>query len=211
MKLHWYGHSCFEVNNREGKRLLFDPFNEKVGYHVPDFLADVVTTSHGHYDHANVDAVKGEYVLVQGPVMHACCGFYVVGYPSFHDDENGTIRGNNTVFVVTTDDMTICHLGDLGHVLPKETLEAIGKVDVLLLPVGGGYTVDAEKAEIIRKQINPRYTVPMHYKTADCTLGIETIRPYLDLVGEASVCYVGNDICLEDLQVDSKILVMSYQ
>lgn len=211
MKLHWYGHSCFLLTNRQGSRLLLDPFNDKVGYPMPMFAADVVLTSHGHFDHANVDAVEGPFTRYAEPGRYEDHGFVITGFPTFHDNQKGAIRGSNTAFLVEADGCRILHLGDLGHVLSQSTVSAIGRVDILLLPVGGGYTIDAGTAETVRRQLSPVCTVPMHYRTTVCLLtAIGGLEPYLEQVPTDMVRYLGADVDQVDLLGTPGIAIMKY-
>ena len=210
MKLHWYGHASFLFTNKQGGRLLIDPFNEKVGYEMPVFSSDVVLTSHGHLDHANVDAVIGPFACYVKPGQYKDHGFCITGFPTFHDDQNGAIRGPNTVFLVEADGCRILHLGDLGHILPQSIVDEIGRVDILLLPVGGGYTIDAETAEKVRRQLSPVCTVPIHYKTAVCQLPIEGIDSYLQLVPPEIVRHIGADADQTLLLRAPGVMIMEY-
>lgn len=210
MKLHWFGHSCFLLTNQTGKTLLFDPFNEKVGYELPAFRADIVLTSHAHYDHAYVDGVQGEFRLINLPGEFEEKGFRINGISTFHDDQNGSIRGKNIVYIVESDGLKICHLGDLGHILSKEQCEMIGTPDILLLPVGGGYTIDAEKAETVRQQLKPACTIPVHYKTKVCQLSIGTIDKFLSLVPKEKVVFLGNDLDCAQIAGKYELVVMEY-
>lgn len=210
MKLKWFGHSCFLLTANNGNKLVFDPFNEKVGYPVPELRAHVVLTSHGHYDHANISTVKGFSYLYEKPEQYEACGFHIMGISSFHDNQGGAIRGGNVIFVVEADGRRICHCGDLGHILTPEICKQIGDIDVLLLPVGGVYTVDAESAFRVMQDIAPKVTVPMHYKTIDCQLGIEELNPFIALINKDSVMQAhSNVIDLKDIPA-KPIVVMDY-
>lgn len=210
MKIHWYGHSCCMLTNAAGKRLLMDPFNEKVGYIVPRFEADVVTVSHSHFDHSNIDAVKGNYKVFREAGTFTADGFRITGIPSFHDDNGGKDRGSNMIFVVESDGYSVCHLGDLGHILPKETVEMIGRPDVLLLPIGGGYTIDAKKAVEVMNQLSPRVTVPVHYKTKDCQIKLAELDDFLNVEPTKVVRYVAKEVDIESLLKTAHVAVMDY-
>lgn len=210
MKLHWYGHSNFLLTNDTGKTLLIDPFNERVGYPVPAYEADVVLTTHGHYDHANTDGVKPGFKLFNEVGEFEEAGFRITGIQSYHDEQGGALRGSNIIFVVEADGERICHMGDIGHVLPEDTVKAIGAVDVLLQPVGGNFTVNGEKAKTICSQIAPKTVVPMHFKTEECTLNIEPLDVFLDAIKGEKIAKVGNDVRVKDFPSDAKIALMSY-
>lgn len=167
MFIEWKGHSCFLLTAQNGVRLLTDPFNERVGYPLPKVEVDGVTVSHEHYDHNSAELLPGKPVVVKGPGQHLVSGIEIRGIASFHDEEQGNARGLNTVFMMTIDGIRICHLGDLGHLLSPAQLAEIGDVDVLCIPVGGFYTIDAGTAREIVAQLKPSVVLPMHYKYDD--------------------------------------------
>lgn len=165
MRIEWLGHACFLITSGGGTRIVTDPFNEEVGYPLPRVEADIVTVSHQHFDHNAVAVVGGRPRVVEGPGDHRPEGVSVRGVSTFHDQEEGRKRGTNTVFVITVDGLNVCHLGDLGHLLSPEQVRLIGPVDVLLVPVGGTYTIDAAEAAETVTALRPRVVIPMHYKT----------------------------------------------
>lgn len=189
MKIRYLGHSCFECTDKNGRVLITDPYT-KVGYELPKGLrADVVTVSHGHFDHNYFSAIQTEKVITEG----APCtikGVEIFGVDSFHDEKQGELRGKNVIFVFKMDGLTVCHLGDIGEKVSQSLVEKIGKVDVLLLPVGGTYTIDAFGAKEYADAIQPKIVIPMHYKPLDGRIDIADIQPFLRLVkGEYSfVC-----------------------
>jgi L-ascorbate metabolism protein UlaG (beta-lactamase superfamily) len=164
MKVNWYGHACFLFEG-QGIRLVTDPPAREVGYQLPESEVDLVTVSHGHHDHDNVNALRGVPAVINTPGVHDVKGLRVEGFPTFHDDARGAQRGPNLVFAWEMDGVRVCHLGDLGHVLDAKTLQGLGRIDLLLIPVGGIFTVDADGAKQVVDQINPRLVIPMHYKT----------------------------------------------
>jgi L-ascorbate metabolism protein UlaG (beta-lactamase superfamily) len=183
MKIKWLGHSCFKITNSKGIRILTDPFDDNVGYKIPSVEADVVTTSHSHYDHNFVDCVKGNF-----EVVNKVGNFYVKDIPisgvhTFHDNENGIKRGDNTVYVFEMDGMRICHLGDLGHILTEDQVNMIGKVDCVFIPVGGNYTIDANEALEVLDQLNPKVVIPMHYKTPVIKSDLAKVDNFIDIIG----------------------------
>jgi L-ascorbate metabolism protein UlaG (beta-lactamase superfamily) len=175
MQIIWHGQSCFELISAQGKGsqvvLVVDPFDEETGLRLPKLEADVVLVTHDHHDHNNVKAVQpvpgsqGEPILIDGPGEYDIKGVFVRGIPSWHDQANGKEKGANTIFVIETEDLKICHLGDLGQKeLTTDQVEQIGEVDVLLMPVGGVYTISSKEAVKIMAQIEPAITIPMHYQ-----------------------------------------------
>ena len=184
MKIKWFGQACFLITSNNGIRIITDPFDHRLGYDVPSVEADIVTASHDHYDHNNVASVKGEFIRIDKPGKFLAKGIDIVGVETFHDESKGSKRGKNTVFKFSVDGINICHCGDLGHVLSDEQAERLGKVDILLVPVGGTYTVNAVKAWEIVKQLNPVVTIPMHFKTKAISLPIEGVERFLSVAGK---------------------------
>jgi len=155
MTITWQGHSCFLLE-QDGFRVVIDPYTDIPGYPVLELEAHAVFCSHGHYDHNYTDAVK-LLPKIDSP-------FSMEEVASFHDGEEGALRGANTIRVFTAGGIRVCHLGDLGHPLSKEQLAAIGKCDAVLVPVGGTYTVDAAGAKAVCDALKPKIVVPMHYR-----------------------------------------------
>jgi L-ascorbate metabolism protein UlaG (beta-lactamase superfamily) len=150
-----------------------------MGYLLPESEVDLVTVSHSHYDHNNVAALRGTPVVIDTPGVHDVKGLKIEGLPTFHDDAGGTQRGTNLLFAWEMDGVRVCHLGDLGHLLDTRTLQGLGQIDLLLLPVGGVYTLDAERAKQVVDQINPRLVIPMHYKTPVLKLPLAGVDDFL--------------------------------
>lgn len=184
MKLRWFGHSCFYIESEEGTRLITDPFDKTVGYNMPDIEADIVTISHNHYDHNYAAGIKGRFETVNRPGRHEFKDIRIKGIKTFHDDANGQKRGQNVVFNITIDRINTCHMGDLGHVPDNEQIKDIGKVDILMVPVGGTFTVAAEKAGEIVELFNPDIVIPIHYKTPSMNFNIAGVEPFLDVMGD---------------------------
>jgi L-ascorbate metabolism protein UlaG (beta-lactamase superfamily) len=169
MEITYYGHSCFKLTGKVGS-VVTDPFGEYVGLPVPKLTADLVTVSHQHPDH-NVVAQVGATSRRQRPFIIDSLGEYevggisVFGVPTHHDATQGTERGSNFVFTILIDGIRVCHLGDVGHELSSEQVEAIGQVDVLLCPVGGGFTINPEQAVKTIGMLEPAIAIPMHFRT----------------------------------------------
>lgn len=148
MKIQWLGHSSFRILG--SKTIVTDPYGE-IGLRFPDVRADIVTVSHGHHDHNAVEAVKGEPAIVDDAGMHKIADLSIMGYNTAHDDEQGAKRGHNIVFVIQMDGTRVAHLGDIGCIPDHNVLGALQKVDVLLLPVGGNYTIDGRAGRRARQ------------------------------------------------------------
>lgn len=172
MKLIWHGHACFELRNNSGS-VVFDPYRpgSVTGLSLPELTADAVICSHGHSDHNCAEAVR-----LSGREPN----FKVIRIPTFHDDQGGRLRGENLCTVVEADGLRIAHLGDIGHTLGEEELSRFGRLDLLMIPVGGVYTVDAAQAKALVEALRPRITVPMHYKCASS--GLRNVAPVEDFL-----------------------------
>ena len=176
MKLSWYGHSCFLAETAEGS-VLFDPYapGSVPGLALPALTADLVLCSHGHRDHGWREGVR---------LSGRTPGLRVEALPCWHDDKQGALRGENTIHMVEAEGLRLVHLGDLGHPLSPVQLEALGRVDILLLPVGGYYTIGPEIAWQIAQALRPAVTVPMHYRGEGFGYPvIGTVEPFAALAG----------------------------
>ena len=176
MEITWLGHSCFRL---KGKRatVLTDPYPPEVGYSLGKPQAQVVTVSHAHDDHSYVEGVSGKPKVVSGPGEYEISDVLIIGISTFHDNEGGQKKGKNTVYLIDLDEISICHLGDLGHVLTPEQVEEIDDIDVLLIPVGGVFTIDAAVAAAVVRQLEPKIVIPMHYQTEGLSWAFEDLDP----------------------------------
>ncbi len=191
-KILWAGQSCFQISVSNSKDhsadIVIDPFDEELGLKVPNFSADILLVTHQHHDHNNRKAVKGEPFLIDGPGEYEIKGVFVQGIPSFHDDKEGKERGQNTIYTIEAEDMRFCHLGDLGQKqLTDEQIDKIGAVDILMIPVGGEYTIDSAGASKIIAQIEPKIVVPMHYSLPKLKLKIDGVDKFLKTMGKPSI------------------------
>ncbi len=167
MKIKWFGMSAFSITAAGGVRIITDPYvtSGTFTYDPVNEMADVVTVSHQHTDHNHLASVLGDPVVISEPSTQVVKGIAIRGVPSHHDNQGGAVRGNNTIFCFQVDGLRLCHLGDLGHLLTPAQIAEIGDVDVLLLPVGGHFTIDPGVAGEVRDSLAPRITIPMHYRT----------------------------------------------
>ena len=185
MILRYYGHSLFTMALEDGAVLATDPYGDFHEYPRRTLRADVVTVSHHHADHDSVGMVEGNPVVIDGPGLYTPgADLTVTGFSSFHDAKGGANRGNNVIYLIEAENLRIVHLGDLGHVPAESQRLAIGRVDVLLIPVGGYYTIDAQAALETMRLLKPRVTIPMHYRTRYSEdMPIQTLEPFVKLVG----------------------------
>lgn len=181
MKIKWLGHASFLITSDKGPKIITDPYSVGGGIHYGQIAesADIVSVSHKHGDHDNVAAVKGKPTVVNVPGKRNIKEVDIQGIPSYHDEVKGKQRGQNLIFCFTLDGMRICHLGDLGHQLEASQIADINQVDILLVPVGGHFTIDAKDATKICTKLNPRIVIPMHYKTAKCEYMIAGVDDFL--------------------------------
>lgn len=188
MNITWKGQSCFQINTSQGKNnqvnIVIDPYSEDIGLRVPKLEADILLVTHDHHDHNNVKAVAGNPFLITGPGEYEVKDVFIQGIPAFHDSSSGKEKGANTIYTIEAEDLKICHLGDLGQKeLTPEQAEKIGEVDILMIPVGGVYTISAKEAVKIMSQIEPSIIIPMHYQIPKLKIKLDGIDKFLKVMG----------------------------
>jgi len=193
MIIRWLGHASFRLEESTGTAIVTDPYNEEVGYKMPRVSANAITVSHQHHDHNCVANVEGDPVVLSTRVGCDVGGVGIMSFVTYHDSEKGKLRGENLVFKYRLDGVDICHLGDIGEPCNPRLLEAIGSVDVLLIPVGGNYTINAEEAKDYVDKIMPSVVIPMHYKEEGCHYDIAEVDEFVDLFDENNVEYIEGD------------------
>lgn len=167
MEITRLGHSSFKFQSRQGK-VVTDPFSpEMTGLKFPKVEADIITISHLHPDHNQIQLVGGTPLVITGPGEYEAKGIKIIGVATFHDNNKGVDRGKNTVYRIEMDGVSLVHCGDLGHKFDDKQLEILDGVDVLLVPVGGIYTIDAKSASEVVSQIEPKIIIPMHYNSSE--------------------------------------------
>lgn len=191
MDIKYLGHASFSIKSKLGSVVL-DPFDPKVvGLKYATQEADVVTISHAHADHNYQAGISGNPLLVNIPGEYEKNGIRVYGYESYHDSNKGADRGKNTMFKIVAEDISVLHCGDLGHTLTEEALEEIDIVDVLMIPVGGFYTISAEEAAKVISKIEPSIVIPMHYKTdshsAEMFKDVAPLSDFLEKMGAGAI------------------------
>jgi L-ascorbate metabolism protein UlaG (beta-lactamase superfamily) len=184
MKIQWLGHSSFLITSDSGTRIVTDPYtpggyNGALGYGAFNQPADVITVSHEHADHFYPAMVKGNPVIIKSAGLFVAAGIEFEGVATAHDKSGGAERGKNVVFTFTVDDVRVCHLGDLGHILNPEQCSSIGAVDVLLTPVGGNYTIGPEQAWQNAELLAAKIIIPMHFKTPKLDFPIAGVDEFL--------------------------------
>lgn len=212
MRIQWNGHACFFLEGAGG-RVLTDPYVEEVPYELLTTEADIVTVSHDHDDHNATHRVSGSPSVIDGIGEFAIDGIPFHGIASSHDDEDGAKRGPNNIYAFTLDGIRVAHLGDLGAPLNDIQREALADVQVLLIPVGGHFTIDAaQAAETIQALPNVKIVIPMHFKT-DRTQSwpIETVEPFLEMVDNPR--HIGSsqiELTKKDLPKALEVWILDY-
>lgn len=203
MKLTYFGHAMFLLE-ADGTSVLIDPYDEQCGYSLPDVAPAAVVVSHEHFDHSYVQVAKGSPRIIRGlrdggkewaDVRERLGSLSLTTVPTYHDPTQGSARGKNAMLVFEGEGIRLVHSGDLGHTLSPDQVRALGRVDALLIPVGGHYTINAAEADTVVGQLRPRVVIPIHYKT-DVNAGwpITTVDPFL--AGKARVKRQGHSVTL---------------
>ena len=183
MVITWLGQACFRIQSGD-LTLVVDPFSKDIGLTPPRFRADIVLVTHSHYDHANAESLAGEPFVITGPGEYETKGISVCGIETFHDAAGGKERGMNTIYRIEVENTSILHMGDFGEPqMRAETLDEAGDIDILMIPVGGKYTIDSSEAAKIVKQIEPKIVIPMHYKIPGLTVALESVEAFLKEMG----------------------------
>jgi len=211
MEITWYGHACFRLRSSQAT-LVTDPFDRNVGYPLPRVRADIVTVSHGHSDHNYVQAIRGEPKIVEGPGEYEIKGVFITGISSYHDAQRGAQRGRNTIYLIEMEDMKICHLGDLGHMPEEDTLEALGDADIILIPVGGGPTIDGVQAAELVGLLNPKIIIPMHYQTEALRFRLQPLDGFLqEMAVEGVMPQTSLRITARTLPQETQVMILDYR
>lgn len=213
MYITWLGQACFKLQDKigpDGVTLITDPFAAEIGLKVSHFEADIVTVSHDHYDHNNTGAIRGNPFIINSAGEYEIKGVYIEGVEAWHDSQQGGERGRNIVYRIEMEDVSITHLGDLGHILDTKQLEKLEGTDILLIPVGGKYTINAAKAVEVISQIEPKIVIPMHYKVPGLKVDIEGVDKFIKELGIKPRNEEKLKISKKDLpQEDMELVVLS--
>lgn len=210
MEISWLGHSCFKLKGKN-VTVITDPFSPETGYSPGKNTAGIVTVSHRHPGHSYVQGIGGNPKIVDGPGEYEIAEVLIIGIATYHDIERGKTRGKNIVFLIEIDNVTVCHLGDLGHMLNMEQLEDLGSVDVLLLPVGGVSTINASTAAEAVRRIEPKVVIPMHYQTPALKGELEPVSRFLKEMGlEQVVPQPKLSITRSNLPETTQVFLLNY-
>jgi L-ascorbate metabolism protein UlaG (beta-lactamase superfamily) len=216
MKIKWYGHAAFLVTTAKGTRIIIDPYEDgsfdgALAYGKIKDEADIVITSHDHADHNYVKDLPGKFTHIKKEGSFEVKGVKIRTIPVFHDTSAGKERGHNLISVIEADGLILAHMGDLGHTLDAGALKEIGHPDIMLLPVGGFFTIDAATAQKVMKAVQPLITIPMHYKTPKCAFPIAPVEDFTR--GQKNVRVLKEStitVTKEDLPQAPEIVVLQY-
>jgi L-ascorbate metabolism protein UlaG (beta-lactamase superfamily) len=210
LQIRWHGHACFEIT--DSNTIITDPHDGKsIGIPTPMVHGDIILISHDHYDHNSVKTVEKEQSkIITEPRKRTISEATIKGFVTYHDEERGTKRGENIMFQFIVDDICFLHAGDLGHLLDEKTVDAVGPIDILFIPIGGTYTLDAKNAWNVIEKLKPKIAIPMHYKIEGLSLPIAPVDDFLD-IATYPVIKVGNEIDIEksELPKDPEIWVFT--
>ena len=177
--LKYHGHAMFEIQSSAGEKIIIDPYNEQIKSTLPDVSGDIVISSHSHFDHANISLVKGDPEVINKTGEFEIGAIRIEGIQSYHDNQKGQLRGENIIFKIMVDEILFAHMGDLGHIPEESIYNRLTEVDILMIPVGGVYTINSRDAAAIARRINPSIVIPMHYKEADSKLEVDRVETFL--------------------------------
>jgi len=195
----WYGHACFRIRER-GVTIVTDPYDKKIGYTLPRVRADVVTVSHAHAGHCSTRSVRGRRHVLQCAGEYEVGGVFITAVPTYHDAAEGQERGQNLAFLYDFEGLTVCHLGDLGHVLNQAQAEQLDGVNVLLIPVGGGETLSAAQAADTVSLIEPNIVIPMHYALDGLARDLAPVSRFLRAMGVSKAPSQGHSPGVEPIE-----------
>jgi L-ascorbate metabolism protein UlaG (beta-lactamase superfamily) len=216
MQIKWFGQSAFLLTSEAGARVLIDPYYRLIRYRMPvPIESDIVAVTHNHGDHNKIHVASGDYMLVNEPKEYSRGGVSIKGLKTYHDKVNGKKRGNNIVFRFLMDGLTICHCGDLGHLLTEDQIRDIGHVDILMLPVGGKMTLNGVDAAWVVNQLQPSITIPMHYRTKALSIPgmllFDKVDKFIEAAGQRTTDVKILDVTVENLSQYSGIVTMQYE
>src|SRR3989344_5861765 len=191
MEIQYIGHSSFKIRGKNAS-VVCDPYDPQfTGLKFPKISAEIVTISHNHGDHNNSEGVSDKTLVISGPGEYEVKGVKVVGLSTYHDGKEGKERGKNTIYRIDIDKISPVHLGDLGHKLTDSQIDSLGTVDILLIPVGGVYTLNPAEAAVVVSQLEPKVIIPMHYKRKELDektfAGLADLNLFLKELGKTDI------------------------
>lgn len=210
MNIKWFGHACFRLKDRNGTAFT-DPFPLDLGYTRPKSKADMVTISHGHPNHSSLDGFSTHPYVITRPGEYEVSNIFVTVIRTYHDNKKGKEQGYNNVTLFEFNNLNVCHLGDLGHILSQEQVEKLGQVDVLLVPVGGGRTLNAAQAAEVISLIEPSIVIPMHYQTADYAGKLDPVDKFFKEMGTSAPEALSDlKVTRNSLPEETQLILLNY-
>jgi L-ascorbate metabolism protein UlaG (beta-lactamase superfamily) len=212
MEITWLGHSCFKIKGKK-VTIITDPYDDSIGYTLGDQKADIVTLSHSHRGHCFAKGISGSPRILSGPGEYDVSGVLITGIKTFHDAVKGEERGKNIIYLIDIEDVRICHLGDLGHVLDAERASGLSEVDILMVPVGGVSTIGASDAAEITRLLDPKIVIPMHYKTEDLNFKLDLVDKFRKEMGVKTDIKPESKLVIgkAGLPQETQVFVMNYR
>ena len=211
MEIVWLGHSCFKIRGKEAT-IVTDPFDRTLGYPVRKLTASIVTLSHHHPQHSFSEGVEGNPRVISRPGEYEIASVFINGIATFHDSDKGEKRGKNTVYLIQLEEVSICHLGDLGHVPTAEQIEQMSDTDILMVPVGGESTIGATAAVETISLLQPRLVIPMHFKTEVVKMDLEPLDRFLKEMGlQEVVSQPKLNVSRSSLPAETNVVVLDYR
>ncbi len=208
MEITWLGHACFQLRGKNAT-VITDPFTSQQGETSPLGKASIVTISHNHPGHNNISRINGNPRVVRGPGKYEISDVLITGVAAYHDGKHGQERGRNTIYIIHMDDLVICHLGDLGHLLQEDQLEEVADADILFVPIGGGNVINATQAAEVISQVEPRIVVPMHYNVAPGE-GVNALDKFCrEMSIEGAVPQTRLNVTRNNLPVEMQVVVLA--
>lgn len=210
MKLKYFGHSCFSLCFENGSILVTDPFDESVTYPPCTVECDAALVSHDHFDHNHVQSLRGNFQTIKTPGEYEVQGVKITAIESFHDPKCGALRGKNLLMRIEGEGLSIAHLGDLGHMPNEQQKAALKNLDLLMLPIGGTYTIDTPEAEKLIAQLQPRRTIAMHFRTEAYDIDITTCQAF---AADMHAAFMPNEIEItrKNLMTLPDVMILNYK
>jgi L-ascorbate metabolism protein UlaG (beta-lactamase superfamily) len=209
MKVKWWVHSSFLIEHN-GIKIITDPYDDSLPYQKITDKADYVTVSHGHFDHNAVERLDGDFKVIDSSKGFKNNEIEIEAIKSYHDSHQGEDRGENLIYLIQLEDKKICHLGDLGHDLDNKSINKLKNIDLLLIPVGGNYTIDAEMAYKLAEKINAKLTIPMHFKTDILDFPITGVNKFTDKYDKNEVEFANKSEINTEKIKNKKVIVLDY-
>jgi len=211
MEIVWYGHSCFRLKTR-GAVVVTDPCGKDVGYNIPRLRADIVTISHDHPDYNNLSLVRGNPKIINGPGEYEVKGVFITGIATYLKKSKEPKRPKNTIYLFDFDGLTVCHLGNLDHIPSQTQIQTLSDIDILLIPIGAGVTINANQAAEMIGLLEPKIVIPMHYKTKATKMRLQPVSKFLKEMGLSETSPSEKlEVAKSSLPSETRVVVLNYK